>query len=82
MSACDQDLDSEEDLRDEPRLNPALADFGLFEPTSMPDTLAAMNCIDNFTNMVSWYGEECTWRVLRATALLHEWHYPNLAVQP
>jgi hypothetical protein len=65
MSACDQDLDSEEDLWDEPRLNPALADVGLLEPTSMPDTLAAMNCIDNFTNMVSWYGEECTWRVLR-----------------
>jgi hypothetical protein len=49
--------------RDQIRLKPE--EVGLFEPTSMPDTLAAMNFIDNFTNMAAWYGEECTSRVLR-----------------
>jgi hypothetical protein len=49
--------------RDQIRLKPE--EVGLFEPTSMPDTLAAMNFINNFTNMAAWYGEECTLRVLR-----------------
>jgi hypothetical protein len=40
-------------------------DIGLFEPTRMPDSLAAIHFIDDFNTAAIYYGEEATRKVLR-----------------
>jgi hypothetical protein len=40
-------------------------DIGPFEPTRMPDSLAAIQFIDDFTTAAINYGEEATRKVLR-----------------
>jgi hypothetical protein len=40
-------------------------EIGLFEPTRMPDSLAAIHFIDDFTTAAIYYGEEATRKVLR-----------------
>jgi hypothetical protein len=47
----------------EVRLKPR--EIGLFEPTRMPDSLAAIHFIDDFTTAAIYYGEEATRKVLR-----------------
>jgi hypothetical protein len=41
------------------------ADIGYFEPKAMPDSEAAMNFIESFTDAVIHYGEANTLEVLR-----------------
>jgi hypothetical protein len=46
-----------------PRLT--ASDVGIFNPTTMPDHLPAMQFIDDFTDAVAYYGEDATRQVLR-----------------